>query len=172
MNILNIGCGTDTKGTHFIDKNPLRPEVKRCDIDEFALPYNNDIFDVVIMNNIFEHLRNPGFVLKEVYRVLKLGGRLDIITDNAGYFFYHAGQGHTHYGGYEKNNPGDYHFSLFTSNHIKNHLNRAGFNDVEWDYYDDFNSISFGHKMLNSLFNKLGFVALAYPKLKFKAWKR
>jgi ubiquinone/menaquinone biosynthesis C-methylase UbiE len=35
-------------------------------------------FDVCVMNDVFEHLANPEAVLKEVYRVLKKGGKVFI----------------------------------------------------------------------------------------------
>lgn len=38
------------------------------------LPYNDNSFDVVISDNVLEHLVKPQQVFKEVFRVLKLGG--------------------------------------------------------------------------------------------------
>lgn len=47
-----------------------------------ALPYREGTFDIVIACNVLEHLEAPGLVFKEVYRVLKRGGRYFIKTPN------------------------------------------------------------------------------------------
>lgn len=39
-----------------------------------AIPYPDNVFDIVISNNVLEHLVNPQQVFKEVNRVLKLCG--------------------------------------------------------------------------------------------------
>jgi methionine biosynthesis protein MetW len=54
----------------------------QLDIDERALPFNNDFFDVVYCGEIIEHLFNPDHLFKEVFRVLKRGGRCVITTPN------------------------------------------------------------------------------------------
>jgi SAM-dependent methyltransferase len=47
-----------------------------------SIPYPDACFDVVFSDNVFEHLRNPGLVLREVRRVLKPGGFLLLKTPN------------------------------------------------------------------------------------------
>lgn len=78
-----------------------------------------------------EHLRNVGFHLQEVYRVLKLGGKLTLITDYAGCLRYYILG--THEGRYEKkhkDNPDDRHYSVFSKQHIRNHLLAVGFEKI------------------------------------------
>ncbi len=60
---------TDKKGA----KN-IKFAVQNAENTDF--PENS--FDVCIMNDVFEHLANPEKVLKEVYRVLRKGGKIFI----------------------------------------------------------------------------------------------
>lgn len=132
--ILNAGCGEETYGTSFIDLYPSRKGVKRCDIDRDRFPYADNIFDEVYSNNNFEHLRNPNHFLSEAYRVLKRGGIVRIITDNAGFFGFFTP---AHYGGHEvwhKNHPRDRHYMLFTPTHLKNWLEITGFRNIHITY--------------------------------------
>lgn len=46
------------------------------------LPFDNEIFDIVIMDNVAEHLANPLKVFEEINRVLKPGGILLFKTPN------------------------------------------------------------------------------------------
>lgn len=119
--ILNVGCGTDTYGTHFVDMYPTREEVVKCNIDEEKLPFPNNTFDEVFSNNVLEHLRNIGFVVDEMKRVLKKGGKLVLITDNASYYLFHLWKPYSaHYYNYSQHGPEDKHFALFTTTHIEN----------------------------------------------------
>lgn len=51
-------------------------EVLQCDFEKQHLPYEDNFFDVVYNKSLLEHLRNPDYFLKDVYRVLKPGGLL------------------------------------------------------------------------------------------------
>lgn len=58
-------------------------DVRRCDVETELVPFAEDEFDVVLFNEIFEHLRiNPLFTLREVLRVLRPGGALLLSTPN------------------------------------------------------------------------------------------
>lgn len=58
-------------------------DVVRCDVETEALPFDAESFDVVLFNEIFEHLRiDPIFTLREAHRVLKPGGCLLLSTPN------------------------------------------------------------------------------------------
>lgn len=57
--------------------------VLRCDVETEPMPFESDSFDVVLFNELFEHLRiHPIFTLGEVLRVLRPGGRLFLSTPN------------------------------------------------------------------------------------------
>jgi len=131
--ILNIGCGNDTYGTDFIDLYPQRDEVVKCAIDSETFPYEDNTFDEIRMDFVFEHLKNHEHTLKEAYRVLKKGGVLDLKTDNAGYWYY-ALNNTTHTGRYEavsEYGKDDRHFGLFTDHHLNNYFDDVGFESVE-----------------------------------------
>lgn len=65
----------------FIDHYDL--VIKKADIEKEKLPFNENSFDFIIFNEVFEHLRiNPIFTLQEINRVLKPGGILFLTTPN------------------------------------------------------------------------------------------
>lgn len=66
---------------NFIIKHNLI--VKKANIETKKIPFSDNTFDYVILNEVFEHLRiNPIFALKEINRVLKIGGKLMLTTPN------------------------------------------------------------------------------------------
>ena len=167
--ILNVGCGRETYGTDFVDKYPQRKEVIKCDIERQKLPFKSSTFDEVYSANVFEHLKNPNFALKEMIRVLKRGGRLVIKTDNAGFWLFHnvKSKQKTHYGGYETHGAygkEDRHYALFTPHHVKNHLEALGVKIIETKYYSDFDSLSIPIRIINTLLSKTRFRWMTYPK--------
>ena len=139
--ILNVGCGNDSFGTDFIDVYPLRPEVKKCDLDTEKFPYKDNLFDEVYSRSNLEHLTNPMNFFRESFRVLKPGGKITIITDNTGQ---HGWLGRVHLGNYEvehKGFPEDRHHMLFTPTHLKNFFLKFGFVVKEIKYYDGSNDM-------------------------------
>lgn len=55
--------------------------VERADIEREALPFADDQFDLILFNEVLEHLRvNPLFALGEIARVLRPQGRLLLST--------------------------------------------------------------------------------------------
>ena len=87
--ILNIGCGYSEVGTHFLDLYPRREEVIKYNADTDKIPFEDNFFDEVITEFVFEHLKDRRLFLSEVYRVLNRGGKLRLVTDNAGFLLYH-----------------------------------------------------------------------------------
>ena len=137
--ILNVGCGKDTYGTDFIDINPVRPEVIKCDVDEEEFPYKKNTFDEVYAKFIFEHLKNPNNFLKKVHKVLKKGGKLVLITDNAGCWVFHFPlkflYSRQHYENSIREGAIDRHYALYTPLHLKNHLEASGFRRIKISYF-------------------------------------
>lgn len=57
--------------------------IEKNDIETQKFPFKGNSFDLIIFNEVFEHLRiDPIFTLKEIYRVLKPGGVLLLTTPN------------------------------------------------------------------------------------------
>jgi SAM-dependent methyltransferase len=56
--------------------------VARRDLERDAFPWPDATFDVVLANQVFEHLKNIWLPLSEAYRVLKPGGHLVVSVPN------------------------------------------------------------------------------------------
>jgi SAM-dependent methyltransferase len=80
---LNLGCGkTKLEGFIGIDKIQF-PEVEiLCDIGKDRWPFDDDSVEEAICSHTLEHLTGPQRVwfFNQLYRVLKKGGKCQIIT--------------------------------------------------------------------------------------------
>ena len=124
--ILNLGCNEDNFGTHRVDLVLTGTTTHVFNIEE-GIKFEDEFFDIIYERNLFEHLKNHGFHLEECYRVLKQGGKIVLITDNASCIRHYLSG--THGGRYEKKsvNPLDKHYAIFTKNHLKNLVSEVGF---------------------------------------------
>ena len=77
-----IGVDLDpTRAAEFIACHGL--QIVKCDVEQERLPFADDRFDVVLCNEVFEHLRiNPIFALHEMRRTMKRNGVLILTTPN------------------------------------------------------------------------------------------
>ena len=82
--VLDLGCGFMPYKKYFscryVGADPLttvRPDVI-C--SAWQVPYPDQSFDGLILNQSLEHIRYPAATVKEVYRLLKPGGRLIVTT--------------------------------------------------------------------------------------------
>src|SRR5205823_11009821 len=57
-------------------------DVARRDLERETFPWPDAAFDVVVANQVFEHLKNIWLPLSEAYRVLKAGGHLVVSVPN------------------------------------------------------------------------------------------
>ena len=169
-----MGCGDQTFGTDFIDLYPQRRDVVKCNVEAEPFPFADGSFDEVYSENMLEHLKNPNLVLREMVRVLKPGGQLTVITDNASFWAFHFGA-KTHYGGYEERSVGgtdDRHYALYTSWHLQNHFSSLQLTNIRTEYLfvEHKHSRRWPVKMITGL---LSWVAphLANPQVKISGIK-
>jgi len=90
--VLDVGCGTGALGryrpspdieVHGVDIDAGAVELAaqheaavRLDLDREPLPYPDETFDAVLAKDIFEHVRQPGPLAREIHRVMIPGGVL------------------------------------------------------------------------------------------------
>lgn len=136
--ILNLGCGNQKYGDIRVDIHKTFTVNFIADL-ETPLPFRDEVFDVVYSRCVFEHLRNPSLFLKEIRRVLKSGGIVQLITDNAAFWRFHvAFPPFSTYMGLHDSYPStgihDKHYGLYTMGHLKNHFKAAGLQLIRIEY--------------------------------------
>lgn len=62
--------------------NPFLDDANVLDLGSGKLPYPAEMFDLVVSDNVMEHIDSPVVVLDEIFRVLKPGGCLLFKTPN------------------------------------------------------------------------------------------
>jgi ubiquinone/menaquinone biosynthesis C-methylase UbiE len=130
--ILNLGCGEQGFGDVRMDF-AVTP-ASNLIADAQHLPFRDDVFTDVYERNLLEHLPNPAQHLQDVKRVMRTGGVLTLITDNAACLKYYVLR--THMGGYRKHGGKDLHYALFTAEHIKNLFEYVGLTVDKVKYID------------------------------------
>ena len=63
-------------------ENPHIDEAKLLEFPDLKIAYEDETFDMVFSDNVFEHVEFPERVFKEIYRVLKPGGVFIAKTPN------------------------------------------------------------------------------------------
>lgn len=106
--VLEIGCGfgvllkkISSKRKIGIESNDFAIEeckkrgllITKLDVDK-GLPFKNDSFNTIIMNEVVSHLKKPLFVLKECHRILKNGGKIIITAPVRSIFFHNISETH------------------------------------------------------------------------------
>jgi SAM-dependent methyltransferase len=74
--VLNIGSGNSPKRKGVVNVDLMDYENVDIVCDIHTLPFKDNSVDAIMSIAVFEHVREPQAVLKEVYRVLKPGGRV------------------------------------------------------------------------------------------------
>jgi len=135
---LNVGCGEDVRCSDRIDIVKTKTTTKVYDIEK-GLPYEDNTFDEILCQYVYEHMKNPHALLVEMKRVLKEKGKIGVITDNAGYLLNHV-KFRTYHGDYlENGRTDDKHYFLYTPEHLRNHFQTAGLSIEGYGYkfWDD-----------------------------------
>ncbi len=98
MRVLNLGCGyrkhdfpeasraTETVG---VDLSPRSQADILHDLDRFPYPLESNSFDLILMQDIIEHLENVPGVMREIHRVARNGAIVRIRTPHfSSYYAY------------------------------------------------------------------------------------
>ncbi|MFA5776877.1 MAG: class I SAM-dependent methyltransferase [Parcubacteria group bacterium] len=72
--------GIDKSGIAINKARSIFKEISFISCDAMNIPMQNEYFDIVICNNIIEHVDNPDGLLNEVSRKMKKGGYIIIST--------------------------------------------------------------------------------------------
>lgn len=84
--ILDIGCGDGALVELLNTKKGISCtgiDIDRgVDFEKDKLPYNDGVFDIIVMYSVIEHLYDPGNLLNEIKRICKTNGKIIIITSN------------------------------------------------------------------------------------------
>ena len=154
-NLLDAGCDdgnnayllSDKSGhTWGIDINPKA--IKRAQENYPSLsfscgrientPFNDKFFDVIVMNDVLEHIENETTAINEMERILKPGGQLIISTPHKGLFaFLDPANIKYFFGNHESEKHFHRHYSLkdfkiilnnsnFKNNYVINKIFRSG----------------------------------------------
>jgi SAM-dependent methyltransferase len=79
--ILDIGCGSKKHpGAVGLDISADTDADIVHDLDVFPYPVEDDSFDVILMQDVIEHVAEPMRVAAELHRVLRPGGQLQLRT--------------------------------------------------------------------------------------------
>ena len=69
--------------TFTLQGESINLKVARVNIEEEPLPFEDETFDYIILSEVIEHMEvDPMYMLSEINRVLKMGGRLFLTTPN------------------------------------------------------------------------------------------
>ena len=145
--ILDVGCGKHKHGDIGIDYS--RDSNADIIADAHFLPFKLGCFSKVVSNCVLEHSPNPLIFLKEQYRILRDGGNIECLTDNAQYYGWSVlkirGQRH------EKLH-GD-HYAIFFPENVIRLMKIAGFKDCSLAYVRKKRRLD----LLCAFFVKIGF---------------
>lgn len=124
---LDVGCGKHKRGDIGIDYS--RDSEADVIADAHYLPFKDEVFDKVTSTVVLEHSPNPLNFLKEQYRILKHGGEIEVITDNAQYYRWTVLQLGARHENYHED-----HYAIFFPKNVTRLMRLAGFSKISWRY--------------------------------------
>lgn len=144
--VLEIGCGLGVLLSKIPSRKRVGVETNDSAIEECKkrglsvtkvsneekLPFADRAFDIVIMNEVIEHLKDPGYALSECFRILSPNGRV-IITTPIRSFFVH--------------NLSSTHFSEMTTKEVASLMSDHGFKILS----QEVSGLSFLYPLLENL---------------------
>lgn len=75
-------CGLDHSLSAIITATTNCPIIEFCVANVYHPPYTNGYFDIVVCNNVWEHVSDPIMLLKQIKRITKPHGYLVLSTPN------------------------------------------------------------------------------------------
>ncbi len=136
---LNLGSGSKPMLNYVnIDKEAGSSVDLVLDLEK-GIPFSDNSVEKIYCGSFFEHLKNPNSFLKEVFRVLKKGASITIVTDNACCFAHYLPfkkVGKIHVGTHTSNEFE--HYALYTMQDLQRHLNLFGFSHVSVKFFKGF----------------------------------
>jgi 2-polyprenyl-3-methyl-5-hydroxy-6-metoxy-1,4-benzoquinol methylase len=153
--ILDLGAGNGTISQFFLNSGyqvyglewtesgvqsleQLGVIVQKRDIENLPYEYEDNFFDEVFWGDNIEHLYFPEIVTREIYRILKPGGRLILSTPNHGwiinrlYYFFMGVPRRTE--GHKTNIWEWQHIRYFNKSTMQQFLNHCGFTN-KFNFY-------------------------------------
>jgi len=81
MKKLNVGCGRDIK-KGWINLDMVKSEGVDIvhHLEKFPYPFKDNTFDEILAEQIIEHLNNPEYFVRELWRISKPGAKIKIGT--------------------------------------------------------------------------------------------
>ena len=130
------------RASQFIREKELK--IIKCDIEFEKMPLKDNEFDLVMFNEVFEHLRiNPILTLREINRIMKTNSILILTTPNLysleKIVFFNTGRGFNNpYEEFNKLNTLGHagHIREYSTKEIKQFLNNTGFKVLKVEYTD------------------------------------
>lgn len=120
LRVLNLGCGLKklefpeaSSATEVVGVDLSRHSQADVihDLDAFPYPLESDSFDLVLMQDVIEHLRDVPAVLREVHRVAKHGATVRVRTPHFSSWYAYNDPTHRHvfgafaFDGFDATNP-------------------------------------------------------------------
>jgi ubiquinone/menaquinone biosynthesis C-methylase UbiE len=87
--LLDVGCGRGEYVEIFnklgfdafgVDLEATADKTKKVNLEDEKIPYPDNFFDFIMCKSAIEHIRNVYHLTSEMYRVLKPGGKIVIMT--------------------------------------------------------------------------------------------
>lgn len=172
------GIDISKKGIEIANKKGVKAKV--CDLST-EIPFENNYFDLIIANELIEHLADPDKFLKECRRVLKKDGIILIATPNLSFwlnrllflfgvypiFLEASTEKKIGLGFFSKFSYGFQpvgHVRVFNYNSIVDILRLHSYN-IEKIKGDGVSFISPGSKVLTTIYNMMDFIFSKFPTL-------
>ena len=94
MRILDLGCGKNkTEGAIGVDLDPAVADVVH-DLNRLYYPFRDSSFDLVVCNDILEHVQSVKLVMEEIHRTARPSAIVRIKVPTASSRYYHTDPTH------------------------------------------------------------------------------